>query len=397
MFGQLGDGTNIDRDVPVQVANLSGVIAIAAGNANHNLALKNDGTLWAWGENFYGQLGDGTTVHRNTPVRVGSLTGVTSMAVGFQHSLARMNDSTVRAWGTNANGELGDGTTIERHSPVEVIGGQPIVSASPSTASPIIIPPPPPPWSYLTRVNAVAAGLAYSLALMTDGTLRAWGSNDFGQLGDGTNFDRHTPVQVPNVSGVIDIGTGDVFSLAVRSNAIVQAWGQNMNGQLGDGTTIDRPYPVQVAGLVESLAEVRAIGGGVSHGLAAGSPLTLLTIRKILVHPDHNRLRLFNLKIDGATVVANINGGSTGPQRVSPGTHTVSETGGTATPLTAFHRVIGGDCAPDGTINLATGDNKTCTITNYDHWGGCASGSICCEPGDGTQGCMLCRPSGACP
>ena len=249
MFGQLGDGTNIDRDVPVQVANLSGVIAIAAGNANHNLALKNDGTLWAWGENFYGQLGDGTTVHRNTPVQVGSLTGVTSMAVGFQHSLARMNDSTVRAWGANANGELGDGTTIERHSPVEVIGGQPIVSASPSTASPIIIPPPPPPWSYLTRVNAVAAGLAYSLALMTDGTLRAWGSNDFGQLGDGTNFDRHTPVQVPNVSGVIDIGTGDVFSLAVRSNAIVQAWGQNMNGQLGDGTTIDRPYPVQVAGL----------------------------------------------------------------------------------------------------------------------------------------------------
>ena len=136
--------------------------------------------------------------------------------------------------------------------------------------------------------------------------------------------------------------------------------------------------------------------GGIGHGVVYRLSLTVLTVDKILEHPDHNHLRLFNLKIDGATVRTNINGGRTGPFPVSPGNHTVSETGGTGTPLSAFGRVIGGDCAADGTVNLALGDHKTCTITNYDHAGGCDPGSPghpgqkCCEPGNGTQGCKLC-------
>src|SRR5262249_137385 len=136
--GQLGDGTNNSRNTPVQVRNLTGIILIAAGSSlgsAHNLALKNDGTLWAWGGNLFGQLGDGTTVNRNTPVQVRNLVGVVSMAVGDGHSLACMNDGTVRAWGSNAFGQLGDGTTIDRHMPVQVLSGDVLTNAPPDAAA----------------------------------------------------------------------------------------------------------------------------------------------------------------------------------------------------------------------------------------------------------------------
>jgi hypothetical protein len=137
-------------------------------------------------------------------------------------------------------------------------------------------------------------------------------------------------------------------------------------------------------------------GTGVRPTWIASFSLTTLAVNKILVHPDHNHLRLFNLQIDGTTVRANVNAGSTGPQIVRPGNHTVGETGGTGTSLAIFHTVIGGDCAANGTVSLGLGDRKTCTITNYDHAGGCAG--VCCEPGVGTDGCKLCRPStGQCP
>lgn len=115
------------------------------------------------------------------------------------------------------------------------------------------------------------------------------------------------------------------------------------------------------------------------------------------MHPDHNHLRLFNLQIDGVTVRANVNAGSTSPQLVDPGRHRVGETGGTGTSLLLFGSEFGGDCAADGSIVLAAGGNKTCTITNYDHAGGCAQRSFCCEPGDGRQGCQICSRSNNCP
>jgi subtilisin family serine protease len=129
-----------------------------------------------------------------------------------------------------------------------------------------------------------------------------------------------------------------------------------------------------------------------------GCGTTSLTVNKLLVHPDHNHLRLFNLQIDGVTVKANVNGGSSGPQTVNPGNHKVGETGGTGTNLAAFHTVLGGACADDGTVNLALGDDKICTITNYDNFGGCGRVRICCEPGVGTQGCLMCSLAGqGCP
>ena len=374
-FGQLGDGTTDERHSPVQVQNLSGITAVAAGDS-YSLALRDDGTVWAWGANFVGELGDGTTTDRHTPVQVQNLSGVTAIACGDNHSLAVKSDGSAWAWGNNDKGQLGDGTPSVRLTPVQVLN--------------------------LSGVKFSAGGHSHSVALKRDGTVWAWGWNVGGQLGDGSNMDRHTPVQVgpaPHLSEVTAIAAHTAHSLSLRSSGTVQAWGSNSAGQLGDGTTFDRSFPVQA----ENLIEATAIAVGTAHSLAVGTLRPpQLTVFKILKHPDANHLRLFNLQIDGVTVRANVNSGSTGPQTMSPGNHTVSEKGGTGTSLSDFGTVIGGDCAADGSVSLAPGDFKTCTITNFDHSGGCRSAgapprrSVCCEPGDGTEDCQPPNCSSAC-
>lgn len=376
--GELGNGTTTVGLSPVQVQTsgevLSGVQAIAGGRY-HSLALKNDGTVWAWGGNNSGQLGDGTNASSHTPVQVLNLTGVRCLASGGYHSLALKSDGTVWAWGFNLYGELGDGTAANSNRPVKVQG--------------------------LSAVTAVAGGDFHSLALKNDGTVWAWGHNQFGELGDGTTTESHMPVKIKDLSGVMAIATHYSHNLALRAieapfDGVVQAWGYNQYGELGDGSTINRSSPVPVPPMY--LSGVTAIAVGDSHSLALGTPRTYLNVRNILVHPDTRHLRLFNLRIDGIVVRANDNGGSTGFQLVSPDNHTVSETGGTGTPIGSFGTVISGDCAADGTVSLASGDKKTCTITNYDNSGGCASQAICCEPGDATQGCLRCsKPGHGCP
>jgi alpha-tubulin suppressor-like RCC1 family protein len=417
-FGQLGDGTTFNRDTPVQVQNLSGVAAVA-GSSVHSLALKSDGTVWAWGYNGVGQLGDGTTFNRDTPVQVQNLSGVTAVAGGGGHSLALKSDGTVWAWGYNRNGQLGDGTTFNRDTPVRVQNLSGVTAVAGGASHSLALESNGTVWAWGDNafgelgdgthtdqvtpvwvqnlwfgfsVTAVAGSSVHSLALKSDGTVWAWGSNNYGELGDGTTFNRDTPVQVQNLSGVTAVAGGASHSLALKSDGTVWAWGDNQQGQLGDGTTFNRHTPVPV----QNLRRVTGVAAGDGHSLAVLG--TYLNVRDILVHPDTHRPRLFNLRIDGVVVRANDNGGNTGFQLVSPGNHTVSETGGTGTPIGAFGTVIGGDCAADGIVNLAPGDQKTCTITNYDHTGGCPSRAICCEPGDGTQGCLRCSKAGhGCP
>lgn len=197
------------------------------------------GQAWAWGFNYYGQLGDGTTTDSNTPVEVQGLTDAVSVAAGGFHNLALKQDGRVVSWGYNGLGQLGNGTTADSNTPVEVQG--------------------------LTDAVAVAVGGAHSLALKQDGTVVAWGYNESGQLGDGTHrIVRYLPVEVEGLTDAVAIAAGESHSLAVKSDGTVVAWGWNFDGHLGDGTTTNRSTPVEVQGLTDAVA----IAGGFWHSLA---------------------------------------------------------------------------------------------------------------------------------
>jgi alpha-tubulin suppressor-like RCC1 family protein len=216
-YGQLGNNSNINRVTPVQAGGTWA--CIAAGYA-HSLGIKQDGTLWAWGQNAYGQLGDGTNVDRNVPVQVGLDNTWAAVATGYLHCLAIKKDGTLWAWGFNKYGQLGDGTQVNKNAPVQVGYG--------------------PNWA------AVAAGYGHSLAIKQDGTLWAWGHNSYGQLGDGTNIDNLTPVQVGTENNWANVAGGYDHSLGLKKDGVLEAWGNNDYGQLGDGTDVDRNAPAQV-------------------------------------------------------------------------------------------------------------------------------------------------------
>jgi alpha-tubulin suppressor-like RCC1 family protein len=224
-FGQLGDGTTTERHVPVAVSGFaSGAAALAAGSG-HTCALTSAGGVKCWGDNGSGQLGDGTTTERHTPVAVSGLaSGVAAISAGDFHTCALTSAGGVKCWGRNADGQLGDGTTTERHTPVAVSG-------------------------LASGVAAVSVGGAHTCALTIAGGVKCWGGNGDGRLGDGTTTQRHTPVDVSGLaSGVAALATGGAHTCALTIAGGVKCWGDNGFGQLGDGTTTERHRPVEVLG-----------------------------------------------------------------------------------------------------------------------------------------------------
>jgi alpha-tubulin suppressor-like RCC1 family protein len=236
-WGELGDGTTaLFRTLYRDIAAGRDVIQVAAGRT-HNLAVRSDGTVTAWGLNDHGALGDGTTTDRSTPVQVRGLSGViTQVAAGEAFSLALRSDGTVWAWGRNDHGQLGRGTT----SSGELVPAR---------------------VSVLNRVTKISAGRDFALALRSDGIVFAWGADRFGQLGNGAPS--YSPVSVPvKVAGltqVTGISAGSDSALATEASGIsaittVWAWGNNDDGQLGDGTTAVHATPERVTGLPVSIA-----------------------------------------------------------------------------------------------------------------------------------------------
>ena len=246
--GELGNGVDeltVSQSVPRQVAGLTGVTAIAAGQY-HTLALKKDGTVWAWGENANGVLGNGTYTNSNVPVQVNTLTGVTAISGGWLFSLALKDDGTVWAWGLNDFGELGDGTYTGSNVPVQVTG--------------------------LTGVIAISAGYNHALALKSDGTVWAWGDNSASALGATSQIQSAgIPLQVNGLGEVVAIAAGNSFSLALANDGTVWGWGENNLGQLGNGRYPEGPAPAQVIGFTG----VAAIAAGDSYGLALKSDGTV--------------------------------------------------------------------------------------------------------------------------
>ena len=236
--GDLGDGSTVHRTTPIGVPGLAEITSIAAG-AGHSLALLSNGSVRAWGWNVAGQLGIGTNVDSHVPVPVYNLGGVVSITAGGAHSLALLWDGTIRAWGDNQFGQLGNGANSNSPIPVAVIG---LGFAPPGAKG---VPPGP-----VARVVAVAGGRHHSLALLSDGTVRAWGYNGYGQLGNGTTTNSNIPVAVSGLGGVVAIAAGAYHNLAVRSDGTVWTWGGNFRGEGGSvGLNAINPTPVQIPGI----------------------------------------------------------------------------------------------------------------------------------------------------
>ncbi|MED1861450.1 S-layer homology domain-containing protein [Brevibacillus reuszeri] len=260
-YGQLGIGTfDNGSSVPMQVSNLSDVVAIAAAGGRsflktgHTVALKSDGTVWTWGHNENGQLGIGTFDKGSTvPVQVQNLSDVVAISAGALHTIALKSDGTVWTWGYNYYGQLGNGVISNGSSvPVQV--------------------------SNLSGVVAISAQYLNSSALKRDGTVWTWGANFFGQLGYDTGKKNNpTPKQVPKVNGIVSIAQGEYFTCVLGSNGTVWNWGLNYFGSLGNGTSGQQTAFFDPQQVLYNMNPNRALNSAVSISAGSGHTLALLS------------------------------------------------------------------------------------------------------------------------
>lgn len=345
---QLGDGTTASqpgRYTPGQVSGLTDVIAVSAGNM-HSLALKRDGTVWGWGSNGSGALGIGPSPNPSlpyefVPVQITSLPSIRSIVATGAYAMASDVNGEVWAWGDNFSGQMGDGTTTTQYYPVKVNGVTNVrsVAGSHDTAYAVTNddrvfgwgagyvgdstnqPRPTPVQLPLAAVRAVAGGFGHTVAVLHDGSVYGWGLNTDGELGDGTTETRMSPTPVPavtadviaagsrftitgseagitawgknsagtmgmgcasecpqptpvtNMTDAVDVSAGGLSSAALRNDGTVWTWGFGHYGQLGTGSTVSAHEPGQVPGL----SGMRAISVGTSHVLALAGDGTVRT------------------------------------------------------------------------------------------------------------------------
>jgi alpha-tubulin suppressor-like RCC1 family protein len=237
-YGQLGDGSNKSSDLPVAVLDIRDAIAVKAGE-NYSCALASGGTVQCWGKNSFGELGSAATRSTaiTTPVVIAGLGGVTAISCARFHACALVSGGEPRCWGWNHNGQLGDGTTTPSSTPVTVSG--------------------------IENATAIVAGASFSCALASDGRVLCWG---------GQPYMTTVPGMVTRVAGISDargLAAGDAHACVLLSDGRVRCWGRNLNGQLGNGTTIDSDTPVDVNPL--PAATFIAAGSAETCAFASGS------------------------------------------------------------------------------------------------------------------------------
>ncbi|TDR45927.1 alpha-tubulin suppressor-like RCC1 family protein [Tahibacter aquaticus] len=231
-YGQIGDQTTLARPIAVQTVGITDAVQVGTGLA-FSCARTAAGAVWCWGINSYGHLGDGSTTNRSQPVAVVGLNGgVVALSVGDRHACAVRSDGSVRCWGYNNLGQVGDGSQTNRLVPVAINDG-------------------------FSSYVAVAAGNEHSCGITTDGQAKCWGSNVYGQLGDGSNVTRSSPAGVTTLtSGVRQIATGDYHSCALLSTGALKCWGRNNLYQLGDDTVANRTQPVTASTIAGDIQTV---------------------------------------------------------------------------------------------------------------------------------------------
>jgi len=276
-YGQLGDNTTAFRYIPIKI--IEDVISVSAG-WYHSTAIKKDGSLWAWGSNYYGVLGDGAATvtsfnlwadeiidnnDKHVPIKI--MDDVVAVSAGRYHTMAIRTDSSLWVWGSNANGKLGDGTV----SLYDTLNGEFIENNDKNT-----------PVKIMDDIVNVSAGDYHSMAIGSDGCLWAWGGNFYGLLGDGTvtiidpwtqdiieSNDKYVPIMI--MDNVITVATGGLHTAAIRTDGSLWTWGLNNSGQLGDGTVIDRYTPIRI------MEDVMAVSVGDYHTMALKSDGSIWT------------------------------------------------------------------------------------------------------------------------
>ena len=225
---------------------------------DHVAAIKTDGSLWTWGNNEYGQLGDGTTENKSTPVKI--MEDVVGVSAGSLHTAAIKEDGSLWTWGFNGMGELGDGTAEDKYEPVKVMDDVAAVSVSHQNIK--VIKKDGSLWDLknvpekiMDNVLAVSAGIAYSAAIKEDGSLWTWGNNEHGQLGDGTTENRSTPVKI--MENVTAVSTGEFNTAAITTDGSLWIWGDGQFRQPDNSATEDYCTPTKIMSDVVSVSMCR--------------------------------------------------------------------------------------------------------------------------------------------